>query len=333
MQPSRRIAVIGAGVIGLSTAYNILDAVPGVEVTIFYESSSPNTTSDVAAGIWTPHLCLNTPAERLMRWATETWRHLSMLAHSELAVETGTFFASGRFVHRQRVDDPIWKEVVIGYRKLTEEELRTYGDAYKDGYFYTTVVCHSASYLPWLAERIRSKGGRIQRKKVCSFAELADFDVVVNCAGNGARDLCGDASLRSIRGHVIRGKAPWIKHFVIAPDDDLHVLCSPDGIVMGMTYRDDDDPKPKQADRERILRGCARLVPSVVKATELRDWIGFRPVRDAVRLEVEQLSVPGGTLAVVHNYGHASSGVTFHWGCAREAAAMVGQLVGRKGKL
>ncbi len=50
-----QIAVVGAGVIGLSTAYNILTELPNAEVTVIAEKFSPNTTSDVAAGIWAPH--------------------------------------------------------------------------------------------------------------------------------------------------------------------------------------------------------------------------------------------------------------------------------------
>ncbi len=50
-----RIVVVGAGVIGLSTAYNILTELLDTEVTVIAEKFSPNTTSDVAAGIWIPH--------------------------------------------------------------------------------------------------------------------------------------------------------------------------------------------------------------------------------------------------------------------------------------
>jgi len=51
-----RVCVIGAGIIGLPTAYRLLEAVPDVDVTIISEEFSPNTTGDGSAGFWRPFL-------------------------------------------------------------------------------------------------------------------------------------------------------------------------------------------------------------------------------------------------------------------------------------
>lgn len=51
------IAVLGAGVMGLSTAVNIIESdLPGVQVTVISEQFSPHTTSDGAAGRFGPRL-------------------------------------------------------------------------------------------------------------------------------------------------------------------------------------------------------------------------------------------------------------------------------------
>jgi glycine/D-amino acid oxidase-like deaminating enzyme len=39
---------------------------------------------------------------------------------------------------------------------------------------------------------------------------------VLHCAGLGARDLFGDASMYPVRGHVVRVRAPWVRHYVNA---------------------------------------------------------------------------------------------------------------------
>ena len=47
-----KIAVIGAGIIGLSSAYVLKTFDDHLDVTLFAEKFSPNTTSDGAAGIF-----------------------------------------------------------------------------------------------------------------------------------------------------------------------------------------------------------------------------------------------------------------------------------------
>lgn len=55
------IAVVGAGVIGLSAAVTILERDPTLKVTLIADAFSPNTTSDGAAGLILPFVMGNTP--------------------------------------------------------------------------------------------------------------------------------------------------------------------------------------------------------------------------------------------------------------------------------
>ncbi|MFQ5459271.1 MAG: FAD-dependent oxidoreductase, partial [Anaerolineae bacterium] len=48
----RSVTVVGAGVIGLTTALRLAEA--GYRVQVVAREISPNTTSDVAAGVWLP---------------------------------------------------------------------------------------------------------------------------------------------------------------------------------------------------------------------------------------------------------------------------------------
>jgi glycine/D-amino acid oxidase-like deaminating enzyme len=322
-----QIAVIGAGTIGVSTAFNIIDTIPNVQVTLLSDQFSPNTTSDVAAGLWRPHRVEDTPQQSLIRWGQDTWDHLIKLVMSDLSKETGTFLTSGRELFLGLEDDPFWKDTVLGYRSLTDAELKLYPDRYKSGYFYTTIIADQTKYIPWLTGMFKVKGGKVKQVKVKDFGELTGYDIVVNCTGMGSRDLCDDKMLQPIRGHVIKANAPWVKHFVVAPEEKIHILCAYDKIVMGMTARNDTDPMFKEADRDHILSGCAELEPSVVKATDLRDFLGFRPVRPVVRMEVEHRQIGNTVVPIVHNYGHGGSGITLHWGCAKEATKLVKDII------
>ena len=64
-----KVAVIGAGIIGLSSAVNIselrLAAGSRVRVTLITDAMSPDTTGDGAAGFWEPHLAGDTPLPRI----------------------------------------------------------------------------------------------------------------------------------------------------------------------------------------------------------------------------------------------------------------------------
>lgn len=58
-----KIAVVGAGPSGVSTAFCIQENVPDAIVTIIADKFSPNTTGDCAAGMIVPHLLGTTPVE------------------------------------------------------------------------------------------------------------------------------------------------------------------------------------------------------------------------------------------------------------------------------
>ena len=60
-----KVCVIGAGVIGLSSALRIIEQHPEVEVTVIADKFSPATTTDVSGGFWEPHLLGDTPQEKI----------------------------------------------------------------------------------------------------------------------------------------------------------------------------------------------------------------------------------------------------------------------------
>lgn len=60
-----KVAVVGAGVIGLSSALHVKELFPEAKVVVFADKFPPNTTSDVAGGFWEPHLLRDTPEESI----------------------------------------------------------------------------------------------------------------------------------------------------------------------------------------------------------------------------------------------------------------------------
>lgn len=57
----KNVCVIGAGVVGLSTAYSLANCGANIQVTLIADKFSPNTTGDGAAGKWYPSHLSQTP--------------------------------------------------------------------------------------------------------------------------------------------------------------------------------------------------------------------------------------------------------------------------------
>uniref|UniRef100_A0A493TWE2 D-aspartate oxidase n=1 Tax=Anas platyrhynchos platyrhynchos TaxID=8840 RepID=A0A493TWE2_ANAPP len=66
------VAVVGAGLVGLSTALCISEAFPSCSLSVLAEQFSPNTTGDVAAGMLIPSL-KPPPKTRCLSGLTSSW--------------------------------------------------------------------------------------------------------------------------------------------------------------------------------------------------------------------------------------------------------------------
>lgn len=72
-----------------------------------------------------------------------------------------------------------------------------------------------------------------------------------------------------------------------------------DNVVLGGTYQKGEERLDKdQRYYDDIMARCCRLVPSLKHAEVERTWVGLRPWRSSVRLEVEMISVNGRRLPV-----------------------------------
>jgi len=174
-------------------------------------------------------------------------------------------------------------------------------------------------YLDYLTARFRKAGGEI-RANVC-FEKLEDvdakFDLVINCAGIGARELVRDADLQSHRGQVaIVPKIEGLSWAIVCDDAPLmYAIPRVNDCVFGGTNDLSDNLAADPATTRRIVGECSRVL-NIDKPPVLAERVGLRPFRKSgVRLERDRLA-DGRT--VIHNYGHGGAGFTLSWGCARE---------------
>jgi D-amino-acid oxidase len=300
-----RAIVVGAGVVGLTTAVCLREA--GVEADVVAREAPEETTSAVAAALWYPYRAL--PADRVTAWSAAGYEHLAGLADE---TGSGVRMRVGTELLAPGAPDPWWRDAVPDLRRTAE------------GLRFRAPAVDMSVHLPWLVARLRALGGSIRQADVASLGDL-DADAVVNCAGLGARERAGDDSLVAVRGQVVRVAAPDVEEWLLDQSDPaalVYVVPRERDVILGGTADEGaEDRTPDPAISTAIHERCARLLPALRGAPVLGVAVGLRPARPAVRLEAE-----GG---VVHCYGHGGAGVTLAWGCAGEVAALLGVSAGR----
>jgi len=308
-----RCTVVGAGVSGLSCAVRLLEA--GHEVEVISDRFSPDTVSDVAAALWYPFL--TAPADRADGWGVATYAELERLAEEES--DSGVRMRDGKEYLREAVDPPEWSEDIAAFRILDDSEIP---EGYVFGWQFRAPVIEMPLYMPWLRSRVEALGGSFVQSFVEDLNEVSG-EVVVNCVGLGARELCDDEDVRPARGQIIFiDQDPGIGHFDQTPETLTYTIPRSDVTVLGGTAQIDDwgmDIRPE--DYDLILSKVEALWPQLDRSKIVGEAVGLRPSRSEVRLEVEYI----GEKKVVHNYGHGGAGVTLSWGCAEEVANLVSQ--------
>ena len=307
--------IIGCGVSGLSCGIRLLEA--GYAVRIWARELPPRTTSNIAAAIWYPYKAY--PEELVGRWAATAYAEFMRLVEQP---ETGVIMREGLEIFPAPVGDPWWRDALPGFRRAAPADLP---DGYQDGYAFEAPVIEMPVYLGYLMRRFADLGGRVEQRALGSADEaLAACDLVINCAGLGARELVGDGSLLPIRGQVVRVAQVGIERFWL---DDYSqggityiVPRANDCILGGTADEGREDLTPDPATAAAIVERCVALEPRLRDAAILEHKVGLRPGRPAVRLEAEQWA-PGKLL--LHNYGHGGAGVTLSWGCAAEVVGLV----------
>ncbi len=308
-----RCTVLGAGVSGLTCAVSLLES--GHEVEVISDKFSPETVSDVAAALWYPFL--TAPAERADEWGRVTYLELERLATE--APESGVTIRDGREYLREVTDLPSWKDDISHFRVLDVSEIPA---GYAFGWEFRSPIIEMPKYMPWLRQRIESGGGTFRQLFVNDLAEV-EGDVIVNCVGLGARELCNDNEVKPARGQIMFiDQDPGVGHYDQQPETLTYTIPRSDVTVLGGTAQIDDwDLEIRDEDNEKILEKVEAIWPEVDPTRIIGGTVGLRPSRTEVRLEEEVIE----GIRVIHNYGHGGAGVTLSWGCADELVSLVDQ--------
>ena len=310
----KSVAIIGAGVSGLTCG--VFFAEGGFRTAIFAEQIGQQTTSGAAAALWFPYDA--EPADKVIPWALATYKVLVDLTKDPRSgvsmIELRQYYRTGE------IEIPDWaKPFVIS----TEVEKSL--TVFSSGFALRVPLMDTTIYLDYLASRFQKAGGAINTN--VRFEKLEDvdpkFDLVINCAGIGARELVRDVDLEPHRGQVaIVSKIDKMKCAIVCDDDPLmYAIPRTNDCVFGGTNDVSDDLAANPATTTAIVDECSRVL-EIEKPRVVRERVGLRPFRKSgVRLEKEKLR-DGRT--VIHNYGHGGSGFTLSWGCAENVVDLAG---------
>ena len=283
-QEERRAAVIGCGVVGLTTARQLQRR--GFDVTIYAMAVPPDTTSNMSLAGFTPTSGLVETAQRTRAWDAQ-FRRAVEIAYKQLQLLVGPKYgitwmngysmqaappahASGRPTPPSAPSPP-------RRQSLLPQELRTGSVTLGPGEhpFPTPYVSYRPAiriepsiYLDALVEDVLLFGGDIVIRKFDTQRDLMSLEesVIVNCTGLGSSTLFNDRELTPLKGQLtVLVAQPEVDYNTFGGlrrigGFGIHMQPRSDGIVLGGTSeRGVWSLEPNEEARRQIVEGHIEL--------------------------------------------------------------------------
>jgi len=273
-----RIAVIGAGAIGLTTARVAQRA--GLRVRIYCKDLPPDVPSSAATGLWSPdsRLCSAahaTPAfelawEQMARSSFRTWQSLLGVPGDPVQWRDGYLLSDLPF------DEPLAGTAFAGepdYPDLLErlDDIRPRSRPLRPDEHpfrvpharrFTQMMFNLSVYQRLLLEDFLREGGEFVRREFEQPRQIAGLPerTVVNCTGYGARALFGDQSLVPVKGQTARlVPQPEVDYMLIYRGHGLVMLPRRDGLLVAAQGEGDFGNADRAPDRAQSLAAVQRL--------------------------------------------------------------------------
>ncbi|KAL1955611.1 hypothetical protein VTO42DRAFT_8414 [Malbranchea cinnamomea] len=332
------IVVIGAGVLGLSSALVLLENLPSSQYRVLLLAShfptDPNHPSYATtnAGAHYRPIPANTPQ-------LKAEAHLGQITHERfkkiastrpewgVTLLEGIDYVSGEATPAYQALLPEYK-ALEGFRVLEKHEMPA---GVEFGARYETYTVDTETYTYHLLRQIRLLGGELLRRRLndpneAFYLEGHNVKLVVNCSGLGFND----PKSFIIRGQICLVSNPCDRTITQQHADGTWSFIIPRGLnggtIIGGTKQPHDwNPTPSLEVRKQLLKNAAKMYPAILgkdkKFNVIRDVVGRRPAREGgMRLEVEDFP---GERKIVHAYGAGGRGIELSWGVAEEVWKMV----------
>ncbi|XP_001639620.2 D-amino-acid oxidase [Nematostella vectensis] len=362
LQPRPRVLVIGAGVIGLTTAYELLEK--GFRVTILAKefvspSNNHKIASQVAAGLWQIPVRIlpwrDAQVEKnIFDWCMRTWHRFSELSKQKDV--TGVYMRQRIKLYTHKIDDDLRvKEHMQAHQHLpgfrhSLQIITDYGingDGIKDAFTFLSPVVDTDIFLTWLTGQLQSQGVDFVKEEVTPplsqhlgvLRSRYKAHWVINCTGFQAEYMAQDKKAYPLRGAgliihnadinvmpdaCIQTTTPWREG-----DAEGLAIIAPRGVHsvwLGTFKQPSSDCFLEMSDPivRRMLKECQKVYPPL---RHIRDehLSGMTVGVRPNRHETPRVELDSTDHNLVHNYGHTSYGVAMSWGCAEHVSTIVSQ--------
>ena len=346
-----KIVVVGRGVSGLTCALALLKSRAGADIEIWDCAGVKPTVPPNWVWEYPPYKV--EPEEAANRWARESLVEFEKLSHDPAAnvamIQVVNLFYD---VQKPNADHAAvlgrFAPYLSGQAALEKARSLVWPNdtacppQFQDAVSYQAPAVAAPEYLAWLSRQVEILGGAF-RTTASRFSSVDDViravgvrpEIIINCTGLGSLDFAKDekvagrtGSLYPCKGELAIVDAPWLCTAVFADDEDWYAIPFINGSKVqlgGTAEKHVSSTEINSGAQSGILQRSIDAVPLLAKAEVVGAFAGLRPMRPSgVRLERERVALQdGGSVTVVHNYGHGGAGMICSWGCARDVVELV----------
>jgi glycine/D-amino acid oxidase-like deaminating enzyme len=255
-RPGDEVAVLGGGVIGLTTARMLIDR--GLRPRIYAAAFAPEITSYFAGAQWGPAIVSQGETDR------EKEMFVEILRRSYRRYERMDGFRYG-VSHRlnyadEEGDRPLDRlpgDLLPAVRDL--DRLPFPGKAHK-GKQYRTLFIEPPVFLQAITRELKDRNVIFEKREFASEADVHSLTqtCIVNCMGLGARRVYNDDLLVGVRGQLVHLNPKPLPWLLIHRDG--YIFPRSDAIVLGGTFEKGiEDTTPDPTARVAILDGNRRF--------------------------------------------------------------------------
>lgn len=266
IQPSE-VAVVGSGIMGLTSARLLQDA--GWSVTIYTRDLARHTTSNIAAGEWSPFSVYDSAVASEAFVARLNWA--ARIAHHAFTNLGGRDYGIRWLETYSLSDTPFTATETNGlddlfpYTAVLEPHEHPFPVPYVRR--MVTMQIDTATLLRRLTQDFQLAGGRFVIRNFASRSEVLSLTepVIFNCTGLGAAELFDDDELTPAKGQIVYlPPDPAVDYMTIGGGRGiLHMFPRTDVLLLGTIFKLGDystNPEPEETERivvehERLFAG------------------------------------------------------------------------------